>query len=60
MTGEVTGKRQEHGNELVDVAVRFTNQRGEDDGPPPCTGRGLIEHLPFRPAKRLWSGRRAG
>ena len=30
VTGEVTGKRQEHGNELFDVAVRFTNQRGEE------------------------------
>lgn len=30
VTGEVTGKRQEHGNDVVDVAVRFTNQRGEE------------------------------
>lgn len=29
ITGEVTGKRQESGRNLVDVAVRFTNQRGE-------------------------------
>jgi acyl dehydratase len=30
ITGEVTGKRQERGQNLVDVAVRFTNQRGEE------------------------------
>lgn len=30
ITGEVTGKRQENGQNLVDVAVRFTNQRGEE------------------------------
>lgn len=30
VTGEVVGKRTEYGNELVDVVVRFTNQRGEE------------------------------
>lgn len=30
ITGEVTGKREEHGQALIDVAVRFTNQRGEE------------------------------
>jgi acyl dehydratase len=30
ITGEVTGKRQEHGQSLLDVSVRFTNQRGEE------------------------------
>ncbi|SNT08666.1 MULTISPECIES: MaoC family dehydratase N-terminal domain-containing protein [unclassified Azospirillum] len=30
ITGEVTGKREENGRNLVDVAVRFTNQRGEE------------------------------
>ena len=30
ITGEVTGKREEGGQRLVDVAVRFTNQRGEE------------------------------
>jgi hypothetical protein len=30
ITGEVTGKRTEGGQNLVDVAVRFTNQRGEE------------------------------
>ncbi|MFZ4688004.1 MAG: FAS1-like dehydratase domain-containing protein [Polymorphobacter sp.] len=30
VTGEVTGKRSEGGQNLVDVAVRFTNQRGEE------------------------------
>jgi acyl dehydratase len=30
ITGEVTGKRIEDGRGLVDVAVRFTNQRGEE------------------------------
>lgn len=30
VTGEVTGKRHEYGNAVVDVAVRFTNQRGEE------------------------------
>ncbi len=30
ITGEVTGKREEGGQNLVDVAVRFTNQRGEE------------------------------
>ncbi|HEY3653389.1 MAG TPA: MaoC family dehydratase N-terminal domain-containing protein [Steroidobacteraceae bacterium] len=30
ITGEVTGKRQEGGRNLVDVAVRFTNQRGDE------------------------------
>ena len=30
VTGEVLGRRQEHGNEVVDVAVKFTNQRGEE------------------------------
>ena len=30
VTGEVLGKRQEHGNSVVDVAVKFTNQRGEE------------------------------
>ena len=28
--GEVTGKRQENGQNLVDVKVEFTNQRGEE------------------------------
>ena len=30
ITGEVTGKRQDGDMSLVDVAVRFTNQRGEE------------------------------
>lgn len=30
ISGEVTGKRQEGDMNLVDVAVRFTNQRGEE------------------------------
>jgi len=30
VTGKVTGKRRENGQNLVDVAVRFTNQRDED------------------------------
>jgi hypothetical protein len=30
VTGEVLAKRQEHGNEVVDVAVKFTNQRGDE------------------------------
>jgi hypothetical protein len=30
ITGEVTGKRQEGGRNLVDVAVRSTNQRGDE------------------------------
>lgn len=30
ITGEVVGKRQEGGQNLVDVVVRFTNQRGEE------------------------------
>jgi hypothetical protein len=30
ITGEVTGKREENGQRLVDVAVRFTNQRDEE------------------------------
>jgi acyl dehydratase len=30
ITGEVTGKRQENGQNVVDVAVTFTNQRGEE------------------------------
>ena len=30
ITGEVTAKREENGQGLVDVAVRFTNQRGEE------------------------------
>lgn len=30
ITGEVTGKRAENGQNLVDVMVRFTNQRGEE------------------------------
>lgn len=30
ITGEVTGKRQDGDMNLVDVAVRFTNQRGEE------------------------------
>ncbi len=30
VTGEVTAKRQEAGQNLVDVTVRFTNQRGEE------------------------------
>lgn len=30
ITGEVTGKRQENGLNLVDIAVRFTNQRGDE------------------------------
>jgi acyl dehydratase len=30
ITGEVTGTRQEGGQNLVDVAVRFTNQRGDE------------------------------
>lgn len=30
ITGEVTGKRQEGGRSLVDVAVRFVNQRGDE------------------------------
>ena len=30
ITGEVTGLRQEAGRNLVDVAVRFTNQRGDE------------------------------
>jgi len=30
ITGEVVAKRQENGLNLVDVAVRFTNQRGEE------------------------------
>lgn len=30
VTGEVTAKRREHGNAVVDVAVRFTNQRGDE------------------------------
>jgi len=30
VTGEVVGKRSANGNELVDVVVRFTNQRGEE------------------------------
>lgn len=30
VTGEVTAKRREHGNDVVDVEVRFTNQRGAE------------------------------
>ena len=30
VTGEIVGKRQAHGNEVVDVVVRFTNQRDEE------------------------------
>jgi acyl dehydratase len=30
ITGEVLAKREEQGQRLVDVAVRFTNQRGEE------------------------------
>jgi acyl dehydratase len=30
VTGEVTGKREEGGQSLVDVAVRFVNQRGDE------------------------------
>jgi acyl dehydratase len=30
ITGEVTGKREDNGRGLIDVAVRFTNQRGEE------------------------------
>ncbi|MGE0741754.1 MAG: MaoC family dehydratase N-terminal domain-containing protein [Hyphomonadaceae bacterium] len=30
ITGEVTGKREDGARNLVDVAVRFTNQRGEE------------------------------
>ena len=30
VTGEVTAMREEHGRKLVDVAVRMTNQRGEE------------------------------
>ena len=30
ITGEITGKRQESGQNLVDVAVRFINQRDEE------------------------------
>jgi acyl dehydratase len=30
VTGEVTGKREEGGQALVDVALRFTNQRGDE------------------------------
>lgn len=30
ITGEVTAKRQEGGQNLVDIEVRFTNQRGEE------------------------------
>jgi acyl dehydratase len=30
ITGEVTGKRHENGQNLVDVTVRFTNQRGDE------------------------------
>ncbi|CAN7646906.1 MaoC family dehydratase N-terminal domain-containing protein [Phenylobacterium sp. LjRoot219] len=30
ITGEITGKRQENGRNLVDVTVRFTNQRGDE------------------------------
>lgn len=30
VTGEVVARRTEHSNELVDVVVRFTNQRGEE------------------------------
>jgi acyl dehydratase len=30
ITGEVTGKREEGGQALVDVAVRFVNQRGDE------------------------------
>lgn len=30
VTGEVLAKRQDAGNDVVDVAVKFTNQRGEE------------------------------
>lgn len=30
ITGEVTGKREENGQSLIDVEVLFTNQRGEE------------------------------
>ncbi|AYJ85182.1 acyl dehydratase (plasmid) [Sphingomonas paeninsulae] len=30
ITAEVTGKRQENGQNLVDIVARFTNQRGEE------------------------------
>jgi acyl dehydratase len=30
VTGEVTGKREANGQNLVDVVVRFTNQRGDE------------------------------
>ena len=30
VTGEITGKRDENGQALVDVAVRFVNQRGDE------------------------------
>ncbi len=32
ITGEITGKREEDGRSLVDVAVRFVSQRGETTG----------------------------
>ncbi len=30
VTGDVVGKRQAHGNDVVDVAVKFINQRGDE------------------------------
>ena len=30
VSGEVLAKREEHGNAVVDVAVKFTNQRGDE------------------------------
>lgn len=38
ITGEVTGKREENGLKIVDVAFRMTNQRGEET----VKGRGSI------------------
>lgn len=50
ITGEVTGKREEGGQSLVDVAVRFTNQRGEETVKATATialpGRGRMAMYP--------------
>ena len=59
ITGEVTGKREEAGQNLVDVAVRFTNQRGEETvtatatiALPKQTGMAMYPEVPRELAKK--------
>jgi len=53
ITGEVTGKREEGGQNLIDVAVRFTNQRGDETVTATATlalpGRGGVALYPEVP-----------